>query len=243
VGLYDTPLFLLSPRCAREKKIAQVPQPQARATCTCNAIVKSASVSETSGKTALHTLVEKLLPSDFLLQQGIYLQTCAHIELSLWQIVQLADGYDLGTAPEIEHYLKIKRQTRSIVKAARQAVCKLPAPLGVRLAVLARQIGEGIDGRNLVVHGAWFSSPKSDRFNVEHYYSKKTNGLEEWFFVDQTISRRQIALAVEDANRVLLEAVAIRENLRAQRASPPIIPLTRPYGVGTAFKEAASRKA
>lgn len=183
----------------------------------------------------MQTLVEKNLPSGFLLQQGIYLQTCAHIELCLWQILQLADGHDLGRAPDIVHYLNIKRRTRNIVKVAREAVGKIPAPLGLRLAALAQRLGTGLDNRNLATHGAWFSKPSSDRLHVEHYYTSRPNGFEEWFYDARKFSMRQITMAVEDVNLLLLETLEIRDSLRAGLAVSPTAPAKRPQGFASSF--------
>lgn len=183
----------------------------------------------------MQPFVDKNLPSGFLLQQGIYLQTCAHIELAIWQIIQLADGHDLGRAPDIIHYLKIKRKTRDVLKAARIAVGKIPAPLGLRLATLSQRLGTGLDNRNLAAHGAWFTVPNSDRLHVVHYYPSRPNGIEEWFYVDRTFSQRQIDMAVEDVNLLLLETVTIRDSLRARLAISHPVPLKRPAGFATSF--------
>lgn len=36
-----------------------------------------------------------MLPSDFLLDLGVYMQTAAHIELAVWQTTMHAEGIDV----------------------------------------------------------------------------------------------------------------------------------------------------
>lgn len=172
----------------------------------------------------MHTLVERMLPAEFLLKQGIYLQTCAHIELALWQIVQLADGYDIGAAPDIEAYLKLKKITSKLVAAAKNASGLLPAPLGVRLAVLAARTDAGLLNRNLAAHGAWHTEPNSDKLHVEHYLTLPVASGSPWHYVSRPFSAREIDLAIEDCDLILKEAVAIRTALEARASERKRLP-------------------
>lgn len=161
----------------------------------------------------MHTLVERMLPADVLLRQGIYLQTCAHIELTLWQIVQIADGHDLENVPDIQAYLQVKKHTPKLVAAAKNATKLIPARLGLRLAALVARTEAGLINRNLAAHGAWFVQENSDKLHVTHYFTAPTSSGNQWHYVDRPFSRRQIDLAIEDCNLILLEAVAIRGEL------------------------------
>ena len=100
----------------------------------------------------MKTLVEDLVPARMLLQQGIYLQTCAHIELVAWRIVQMVNGVDLGSLAEIERYLKLKLDTRGIVAQLRNAATKCPAPNGPRMICLL-YTHEPTDERTRVITG------------------------------------------------------------------------------------------
>lgn len=167
----------------------------------------------------MNTLVERMLPTEFLFKQGVYLQTCAHIELALWHIVQLADGHDIGKAPDIEAYLKIKKHTPKLVAEGRKAAGRIPAALGVRLAALAARIDAGLVNRNLAAHGAWHTEPNSDKLHVEHYLTLPTASGSQWHYVSRPFSAHEIDLAIEDCDLILREAVAIRIALEALSAS------------------------
>lgn len=172
----------------------------------------------------MQTLVERMLPAGFLLKQGVYLQTCAHIELALWHIIQLADGYDIGAAPDIEAYLKIKKITPKLVAAAKNATGLIPAPLGVRLAALAARADAGLLNRNLAAHGAWHTEPNSDKLYVEHYLTLPVASGSPWHYVSRPFSAREIDLAIEDCDLILKEAVAIRTALEALSAAKKRLP-------------------
>lgn len=167
----------------------------------------------------MNTLVERMLPAEFLFKQGVYLQTCAHIELALWHIVQLADGHDIGKAPGIEAYLKLKKRTPILVAAVSKAAGLVPAALGVRLAALAARTEAGLVNRNMAAHGAWHTEPNSDKLHVEHYLTLPTASGSQWHYVSRPFSAHEIDLAIQDCDLILREAVAIRIALEALSAS------------------------
>lgn len=103
--------------------------------------------------------VENLLPADFLLKQGIYIQTCAHIELLSWRITQMLAGYDPSSRTDIEEYISLKLQTRGLVSRLRKSAIGSKPGIGVRVVMLADRIKAGLDNRNMAAHGAWRLSP------------------------------------------------------------------------------------
>ena len=161
--------------------------------------------------TTMKSLVENFLPSRLLLQQGIYLQTCAHIELVAWRLVQMVNGVDVNSTADIEKYLKLKLQTRQIVDQLKEAALRCPAPIGLRMLLLARRLNEGLMSRNMVAHGAW-RLHSTGRLEVEHYY----RGADKTFrYVSQRFGARQIEAAVEDADLLLREAVDLHDYFRS----------------------------
>lgn len=119
----------------------------------------------------MRRLVEGMLPAEFLLKQGIYLQSCAHLELTLWHIVQLADGHDLGEAPDMLRYFKIKKLTPSLISAVKDAIAKIPARLAIQVAIIVGEVDAGRENRNLAAHGAWYMLP-GGKLEAEHYFQR-----------------------------------------------------------------------
>jgi hypothetical protein len=161
----------------------------------------------------MKTLVEDLLPASVLLKQGIYLQTCAHIELVAWRIVQMVNGVDTSSTADIERYLKLKLDTRGIVSQLRNAALRCHAPIGLRLMLLARRLGEGLSNRNMAAHGAWRQHP-SGKVEVEHYSRAKDK---TFHYVSERFGTRRIDAAVEDADLLLREAVNLHDLFRREK--------------------------
>ncbi|SEM07758.1 hypothetical protein SAMN04488077_10218 [Roseovarius tolerans] len=160
----------------------------------------------------MRCFVEQLLPSEFLLKQGVYLQTCAHIELVMWRIVQMVDGVDPSSRAQIDAYVRLKSQTRGIVKRLRTAGTKCHVNLGIRMLMLANRIEIGLANRNMAAHGAWkFHS--SGQLEVEHYF---TNKQKELRYVSERISSRGVNEALENADLILRDAIELHEALRSQ---------------------------
>lgn len=147
--------------------------------------------------------VEQLVPSEFLLKQGLYLQTCVHIELLVWRMVQMVDGIDPSSRAEIEKYVRLKLRTRDILGRLRKASMKCYAPLGLRMMLLATRIEVGLLNRNMAAHGAW-RLHSSGQLEVEHYFVNKDRELR---YVSERISSRGVDAAVEDADHILREAL------------------------------------
>ena len=48
----------------------------------------------------MRTIVEFMLPQQFLLDLGPYMQTAAHIELAVWQTIMHTEGIDQHSVEE-----------------------------------------------------------------------------------------------------------------------------------------------
>lgn len=141
------------------------------------------------------------------MKQGIYLQTCAHIELCTWRIVQMVDGIDPSSRAQIEKFVRLKLNTRNVVARLRQSAVKCYAPLGIRLLLLAERIHSGLPNRNMAAHGAW-KLHASGQMEVEHYF---TNKAKELRYVSERFGNRAIVAALEDADLILREAILLHE--------------------------------
>jgi len=168
--------------------------------------------------------VERLVPSSILLKQGIYLQTCAHIELIAWRLVQMVDGIDPTSPDEVQKYVKLKLRTRDIVKRLRAAATNCHAPLGLRMILLANRIESGLVNRNMAAHGAW-RLHVSGQLEVEHYLISKDGELR---YISERFGTRAVDAAVEDADLILREAIDLHERFRAERR--PFVSYTAPRG-------------
>ncbi|WP_324754619.1 hypothetical protein [Roseovarius sp. Pro17] len=167
----------------------------------------------------MRTVVESMLPATFLVRYAIYMQSCAHIELASWHIVQLAQGYELYTPARIEHFLKVKMSTSKLVEALRRSNSYGPVGIQLRIRLAAIRVKQGMTNRNLAAHGAWFHNDGKGALSVEHYFQQRVGDAKQWMHVDENISHRQIDEAVEEADLLLRELIDIREELKRYQKS------------------------
>lgn len=163
------------------------------------------------------TLVEKMLPARLLVNVGIYLQSAAHLELAIWQIVMLADEIDETSREEFLNSLEVKNVTRKLVGELRKCSVKCKPKLGIRISRLAQQIEKGLENRNLAAHGAFYIDEKSNSIRVAHYFPRGKKPSRDWLEYRETIQDRAIKTAIEEIDLLLREAVNIRSELEHEK--------------------------
>ena len=159
----------------------------------------------------MKTLAEEMLPANFLLQQGIYIQTCSHIELAIWHIMMIAENFDYRDQASFNRFLHLKLNTWPLIKSFKVAARRCPPHVAIRIHLLAREIQEGLLSRNAVAHGAWHLDRATDQLRVEHYFKFGNNKPPDYRHLVEPISEREVRSSVEAADRLLREAVQIRE--------------------------------
>lgn len=163
------------------------------------------------------TLIEKMLPAQVLIKHAIYMQSCAHIELAVWQIVTNLRPdlrFQVGT---FEKALKVKASTKLLLDELKAAIPLAPYYLIPALKDLSIRVRTGTQNRNLAAHGAFFSADIQQKIYVEHYWQDYPSKI--WMHVDEPISMRDIQLAIDDVDAVLNEAVRLR-NILVARPEP-----------------------
>ena len=164
-----------------------------------------------------YTLVEQMLPARVLTEIGIYLQSAAHLELTIWQIIMYADGEFLPEKEKLINYLEIKKVTPTLLKEIKSSVSKVPPKLGIRLAELAKKLEVGLINRNYAAHGAFFLDPPTMSLRASHYYPQGKGSNRTWYEASGSLNRRQVSNAIEEIDALLREAVEIRIELEKSR--------------------------
>lgn len=159
------------------------------------------------------TLVEEMLPARLILDIGIYLQSAAHLELAIWQIVMVVEKVDQSSVKQLTSSLETKKITRRLVKALRCCSSKCHPSIGIRISALAGEIERGLEVRNLAAHGAFYCDDDSESIGVAHYFRRGEGSNKQWFEQIEKIPQRQVNAAIEDIDRLLREAVGIRTAL------------------------------
>ena len=160
-----------------------------------------------------YTLVEQMLPARLLLEIGIYLQSAAHIELTVWQIIMAAEGAFTNNEANFHEYLEVRNSTPTLAKRFRACSAKCSPHIAIRIAALSTRIENGLINRNLAAHGAFFSNTQTDKIGVAHYFSKGKKSTKLWYEINENIHQKQIREAISDIDSILREAVSIRSLL------------------------------
>lgn len=165
----------------------------------------------------MKTLVEEMLPARFLANYAVYLQTCAHLELTVWHIVLLARNEDTETDQYLAGHLNLRISAYQLRKALREVVPLCPPHLGLRVCNLANKVNDGYENRNTAAHGAWHVDRRTERLHVEHYLKRGKAPKVQFFHITEPFNQKQIDGAVEEADRLLRSAVDIRAELHKWR--------------------------
>lgn len=120
----------------------------------------------------LPPLVKSVLPDHFLLRQGTFIQTCAHVEKTLWETVLFAQGFRAHVKEDVNLYFGVRRRTEEILRYYRRSATTLSHVVGTRMLALACRIESGLDTRHLIVHGASFQHRDGNAYEVSHYFRR-----------------------------------------------------------------------
>jgi hypothetical protein len=159
----------------------------------------------------MRTIVERMLPPQFLLDLGTYMQTAAHIELAVWQTTMHSEGIDPHSAEEYRGYVALKLKTQELLARFRSSADLCPPMIAERIRSLADEVAKGIDTRNLAAHGAFFwEDQKEGTLGAAHYFARGRGQARELFEVKQTVSRQAVEETIQVVNQLLHDVIALR---------------------------------
>lgn len=162
----------------------------------------------------MRTIVEGMLPAQFLLDLGIYMQTAAHIELAVWQTTMHAEGIDPHSPEEYREYVALKLDTRDLLKRFRESADKCPPFIANQIRSVADEVASGLETRNLAAHGAFYWEDQSPgALGAAHYFARGRGKARELFEVKQTVSRQQVEDTINAANQLLHAVIALRTTI------------------------------
>jgi hypothetical protein len=160
------------------------------------------------------TIVQGMIPERYLLAHAVYMQTCAHIELAVWHIVQIVEGFDRSDPAETERFLKMKRDTWTLINAFGATSEKCMPEISGRISELADRIRLGVENRNFAAHAAIYWDDETSSLASEHYFQRTVDGKKVWLHtLSEPITNDSIIFAVSDADSILREAISIRAEL------------------------------
>jgi hypothetical protein len=162
----------------------------------------------------MRTIVERMLPPQFLLDLGTYMQTAAHIELAVWQTTMHAEGIDPHSVEEYRGYVGLKLKTSELIRRFKESAEGCPITIANRIGAVADEVERGVETRNLAAHGAFFMEDESKgTLGSAHYFARGKGKARELFEVKQTVSRQEVEEAIKIANQLLHDVIALRQTV------------------------------
>ncbi len=166
----------------------------------------------------MRTIVEGMLPSQVLLDLGTYLQTAAHGELTVWQIIMHAEGTDPNSVQDFQAAVGLKLRTSELVARFKACAGFCPPFIAARVRSVASTYADRLEVRNLAAHGAFFVEDQSEgKLGVCHYFTRGRGKDREVMQVDQTVSQHDVNEAIRLANELLDDLIALRQLVKVWR--------------------------
>ncbi len=176
------------------------------------------------------TAIEGLLPKEFVFDLGLYLQTCAHIELLASALIVCLKGLTPENKDWFEQYCQVRKlSTKELIKEFKEA-SKLAKNFGFDedLSALSDWIKRFVQNRHMAAHGAFFGSPYGF-LRVDYVTNTGSKKAPNFKRATSAVTRENIGEALQDADRIyhiVLGMIGrIREDLpiRVYQAIVPIV--------------------
>lgn len=174
--------------------------------------------------------LEKTLPAEFLYTLGLYLQTCAHIELASCALIACLSGIRPKDQNWQEAYVKNRKlPTAELIRSLKQMSSEAEKyGFETELVSLCDWIERFKDNRHMAVHGAFFGSP-SGFLRVEFIRNAGTRKKPDWQETRTAITKEMVDDVVKDANAIylillgMIEAISPNLVSEVHRAVVPIV--------------------
>ncbi|AZQ66932.1 hypothetical protein EF888_07135 [Silicimonas algicola] len=166
--------------------------------------------------------ISSVMPADFLLKQGQYVQTAAHLEKMLWLIWIDAEDYDVSDPDQANVVLQNRKVTQDLRDGLRASIASGKVPFAEQVTEILDEIDDTISGRHMAVHGAWKARPDG-LFECEYFRNFGTRKHPDWKSYSLPISMEDVDEALHAVDRLLGQAIktwsAIRNLRRPEDAN------------------------
>lgn len=149
-------------------------------------------------------LITKELPHQFIFDLGVYLQTCAHIELTTCSLICSLEDLRSGEDKHRERYLGLrKRPLKDLISDLRGAASALPSNEKEGLLGLIDWIKTYVTYRHMAAHGAFQWLPEVNKLRVHYVHQTKSHGEKLLSPEERLVDRSDVSAMVRDADRIL----------------------------------------
>lgn len=149
-------------------------------------------------------LVEAHLPQQFIYDLGLYLQTCAHIEVAVCSLLAEIECRLDGRVKKADKFHELRKVpigdlTRLLGKKSKH----LDGEWGEFLEAISELVGRYKENRHIAAHGAFFVKQPEKTLKVLYTHKVRNHG-KVFFRPEETeISRELVLELIADADRLL----------------------------------------
>ncbi|MCE8521933.1 hypothetical protein KBY30_13135 [Ruegeria pomeroyi] len=159
--------------------------------------------------------IEGLLPRDFTYALGLYLQTCAHIELLASALIVCLRGLKPENEGWFEAYCQVRKlSTKELVKELKKA--SKPARefnFSEDLSALSDWIERFVQNRHMAAHGAFFGTTKGF-LRVDYVTNIGSRNNPKFKRQTNAVTREVVDEVLNDANRIYLIVLGMIGTIR-----------------------------
>jgi hypothetical protein len=149
-------------------------------------------------------LIETRLPPQFLYDLGLYLQTCAHIELNACTLICKIEGHKEHSLAFDTRFQELRKEPqKDLIVSLKRSFKVISEPHRSELMGLVDWIKSYSQNRHIAAHGAFWSMPGSTHIQVLYTHKKKVDGKVSYHAEETQLSRDVVRNLIYDADRIL----------------------------------------
>ncbi|SDD09432.1 hypothetical protein [Ruegeria marina] len=151
------------------------------------------------------TAIEGLLPKEFTYLLGLYLQTCAHIELLTSALVVFLGGLRLENENWFDAYCQVRKLTTKELNKELKKSSELAKEFGFSedLYALSDWIERFVQNRHMAAHGAFFGTSQGF-LRVDYVTNIGSRSNPKFRRQTSAVTRELVDEALKDADRIYL---------------------------------------
>jgi len=153
------------------------------------------------------SILEQRLPPEFLYDLGLYLQTCAHIELLACALVCELEGLRIQTPEWRTRHLKLRKMRSSqLLEVLGSCAKRDEVAQRIDTSILGELVAwmkVYIQNRHIAAHGAFFLTPDG-HLRVNYLHPSEGADPADYDVEKATVTRELADELIEDASRIHL---------------------------------------
>ena len=164
----------------------------------------------------IQPLVEENLPKQFIYDLGLYLQTCARIEVSCCALVCTLEIVTGGSAEWHSRFSELRKlPIKDLIKTVKSKSRKLPTGYASELVELMDWLDRYQINRHIAAHGAFYRNDTDQSLKVLYTHKKKEAGETHYRHEETEVTREMVLGFIADADRILRQVETLDQIIMA----------------------------